>query len=122
MRPSARVHDGVDVGAAQAGSSRSRSRCAARVDDDGDLFDLVRGEVGPNLRPFAQHLWEVRWDRRGGPPRISQTIPFPSVNLTVEAGTPGEVRHGHPLPAALLHGVVTRTFRIGLDGAGWACG
>jgi hypothetical protein len=26
----------------------------------GDLFDLVRGEVGPNLAPFAQHLWEVR--------------------------------------------------------------
>lgn len=88
----------------------------------GDLFDLVRGEVGPNLRPFAQHLWEVRWDRRGGPPRTSQTIPFPAVNLTVEAGTPGEVRHGHPLPAALLHGVVTRTFRITLGGAGRASG
>jgi hypothetical protein len=44
------------------------------------------------------------------------------VNLTVEDGTPGEVRHGHPLPAALVHGVVTRTFRIALDGAGWALG
>lgn len=88
----------------------------------GDLFDLVRSEVGPRLQPFAQHLWEVRWDRRGGPPRLSQTIPFPAVNLTVEVGTPGEVRHGHPLPAAILHGVVTRTFRIGLAGAGWACG
>jgi hypothetical protein len=88
----------------------------------GDLFELVRDEVGPNLAPFAQHLWEVRWDRRGGPPRTSQTIPFPSVNLTVEDGTPGEVRHGHPLPAALVHGVVTRTFRITLDGAGWALG
>ena len=53
----------------------------------GDLFDLVRSEVGPRLQPFAQHLWEVQWDRRGGPPRLSQTIPFPAVNLTVEAGT-----------------------------------
>jgi AraC-like DNA-binding protein len=88
----------------------------------GDLFDLVRSEVGPNLRPFAQHLWEVRWDRRGGPPRSSQTIPFPSVNLTVETGTPGETRHGQPLPAALVHGVVTRTFRIALADSGWACG
>jgi AraC-like DNA-binding protein len=44
------------------------------------------------------------------------------VNLTVEDGVPGEVRHGHPLPAALVHGVVTRTFRIALEGAGWACG
>ena len=88
----------------------------------GDLFELVRDEVGPHLAPFAQNLWEVRWDRRGGPPRTSQTIPFPSVNLTVEDGTPGEVRHGHPLPAALVHGVVTRTFRIALDGAGWALG
>ena len=44
------------------------------------------------------------------------------MNLTVEAGTPGEVRHGHPLPAALLHGVVTRTFRIGLADAVLAAG
>jgi len=88
----------------------------------GDLFDLVRSDVGPILRPFVQHLWEVRWDRGDGPPGSSQTIPFPSVNLTVEAGAPGEVRHGHRLPAVLLHGVVTRTFRIVLDGAGWACG
>lgn len=88
----------------------------------GDLFDLVRGEVGPTLQPFAQHLWEVRWDRDGGPPRSSRTIPFPSVNLTVESGVPGELRHGHPLPATLLHGVVTRTFHITLAGAGWASG
>jgi len=87
-----------------------------------DLFDLVRSEVGPNLAPFATHLWEVRWDRRGAPPRTSQTIPFPSVNLTVERGTPGEVRHGHALPAALVHGVVTRTFRIALRETGWALG
>ncbi len=87
-----------------------------------DLFDLVRDEVGPNLRPFAQHLWEVRWDRRGAAPRSSRTIPFPAVNLTVEDGTPGEVRHGHLLPAVLVHGVPTRTFRVGLQGAGWALG
>ena len=61
----------------------------------------MRSEVGQTLQPFAQHLWEVRWDRRGGPPRTSRTIPFPSVNLTVEAGASGEVRHGHVLPAAL---------------------
>ena len=30
------------------------------------FLDLVRSEVGPSLQPFAQHLWEVRWDRRGG--------------------------------------------------------
>src|SRR6476469_557333 len=87
-----------------------------------DLFDLVRVGVGPNLAPFAGNLWEVRWDRRGAPPRTSQTIPFPSVNLTVEDGTPGELRHGHALPAALVHGVVTRTFRIALRDAGWALG
>jgi AraC-like DNA-binding protein len=88
----------------------------------GDLFDLVRSDVGPALQPFVAHLWEVRWDRCGRPPQDSRTIPFPSVNLTVESGAPGEVRHGHPLPAALLHGVVTRTFHITLDGTGWASG
>jgi AraC-like DNA-binding protein len=87
-----------------------------------DLFELVHSEVGPNLRPFAQHLWEVRWDRPDGPPGTSQTIPFPSVNLTVEDGTPGEIRHGHAMPATLVHGVVTRTFRIALAETGWALG
>ena len=86
------------------------------------LFDLLRDEVGPNLRPFAQHLWEVRWDRRGTAPRSSRTIPFSAVNLTVEDGPPGEVRHGHLLPAALVHGVPTRAFRVDLHGAGWALG
>jgi hypothetical protein len=34
----------------------------------GDLFDLVRSEVGPNLRPFAPHLQEVPggWSARLG--------------------------------------------------------
>ena len=88
----------------------------------GDLFDLVHDEVGPNLRPFAERIWEVRWDRRGAPPRDSRTIPFPAVNLTVEAGAPGERRHGYVLPAALVHGVVTRTFRVVLADTGWALG
>lgn len=35
---------------------------------------------------------------------------------------PGELRHGHRLPATLVHGVVTRTFRITIADAGWACG
>ena len=87
-----------------------------------DLFDLLHDEVGPNLRPFAERLWEVRWDRRGAPPRVSQTIPFPAVNLTVETGAPGELRHSHLLPAALVHGVITRTFRVALAGRGWALG
>ncbi|GAA4969162.1 helix-turn-helix domain-containing protein [Kineococcus glutinatus] len=86
------------------------------------VFDLRRLPVGPALEPFAEHVWCVSWDRRGAPPHESRTIPFPSVHLTVEHGEPGEVRHGHPVPATLLHGVVTRAFRVRLSGSGWVVG
>ena len=40
-------------------------------------------------------------------------ITAPALHLTVEWGTPGEVRHGHELPAVLVHGVVSTVFSSG---------
>lgn len=44
------------------------------------------------------------------------------MHLTVEHGPLGEVRHGHRMPAALLHGVPTRPFRPDLPAHGWVVG
>jgi AraC-like DNA-binding protein len=76
----------------------------------------------PRLRPYVEHLWWVQWDLTGRPAVPSQVLPAPSVHLTIEDGRPERVRHGHELPAVLLHGVVTRDFTIDLTGAGWVAG
>ncbi len=75
--------------------------------------------VDPALRPFVERYWSVRWDRRGAGPFRSEVLTHPSVNLAVESGD--APRHGgHVLPAALVHGVVTRRFVIDLTGWGRA--
>ncbi|WP_448616417.1 helix-turn-helix domain-containing protein [Modestobacter sp. URMC 112] len=43
-------------------------------------------------------------------------------HLTVEAGPAGEVRHGHAMPAALLHGVPIGRFAPVLPAHGWVVG
>jgi AraC-like DNA-binding protein len=54
-------------------------------------------------------------------PYESTVITFPAVHLTNEWGTDGS-RHGHWLPAVLVHGVVERVFRPTIRGAGTVVG
>jgi AraC-like DNA-binding protein len=42
--------------------------------------------------------------------------------VTVESGSPGEVRHGFAMPAALLHGLPTWCFAVDLTGTGRVLG
>ena len=49
-------------------------------------------------------------------------ISFPCLHLTAEWGEPGEIRHGHPMPATLVHGVVTEVFQVTLRGRGGVIG
>lgn len=72
--------------------------------------------VAPELRPFVERYWSVRWDRTGQPPFRSEVLSHPSVNVSVESGT--GPRFGVPLPAVLVHGVVSRRFVIDLVGVG----
>lgn len=72
--------------------------------------------VDPRLEPYVERYWTVEWDRRGQEPFRSEVLSHPCVNLSVESGT--GPHHGHALPAALLHGVVTRRFAIDLTGTG----
>jgi hypothetical protein len=69
------------------------------------LFDLQRWEPTGVAAQFAEHYWAVSWELRD--PYESTVITFPAVHLTNEWGTDG-TRHGHALPAVLLHGVVER--------------
>jgi AraC-like DNA-binding protein len=71
---------------------------------------------------YVENYWLVRWDLTGRPAYRQELIPHPCFNVTVECGSPGEVRWGFELPAALLHGLVTRRFTIDLTGTGRVLG
>ena len=54
---------------------------------------LPPGEAGPeryhpspDLAPFIEHFWAVRWNLEGLPPRRVETLPHPAVHLTFEPG------------------------------------
>lgn len=83
------------------------------------LFDLKRWPPAGGAAQFVEHYWSVSWDLRE--PFESTVITFPAVHLTNEWGTDGS-RHGHPLPAVLLHGVVERVFRTTIRGTGTVVG
>ena len=71
---------------------------------------------------YVENYWSVRWDLTGRPSYRQELIPHPCVNVSVESGSPGEVRWGFAMPAALLHGLVTRRFTIDLTGTGRVLG
>ena len=83
------------------------------------LFDLHRWQPTGVAAQFVEHYWSVSWDLRD--PYESTVITFPAVHLTNEWGTDGS-RHGHTLPAVLLHGVVERVFRTTIRGTGTVVG
>lgn len=85
-------------------------------------FRTGRFPAGPALEPWLEYLWTVDWDRGDADPVESQVISFPALHLTAEWGPAGEVRHGHPMPATLVHGAVSRVFRVRLSGAGAVVG
>jgi AraC-like DNA-binding protein len=58
----------------------------------------------PELAPFVANFWTVRWDRRGRPPFVAETLPHPCVHLLFERGR------------AQVAGISTRIFRRRLVG------
>ena len=104
------------------GDSPAPVRGLVRRPATAPVFDNQRFPAGPELEPWIEHLWTVDWDRGDAPAVASAVISFPALHLTAEWGRPGEVRHGVPLPATLLHGTVSRVFRVELAGAGSVVG
>ncbi len=60
----------------------------------------------PQLRFAIEHFWSVEWDLRGRPPVHAQTLPHPSIHVTVEG------------PRAEVAGVFTTRFTRTLTGKG----
>jgi AraC-like DNA-binding protein len=58
----------------------------------------------PGLEAFVQHFWTVRWDLRGEPPVLAETLPHPCVHVVFERGR------------ARVAGVQPRRFRRRLQG------
>ncbi|MDE2315750.1 MAG: AraC family transcriptional regulator [Xanthomonadaceae bacterium] len=50
------------------------------------VFEHARQAPAPTLAAFVEHYWCVRWDRRGQPPRLQETLPHPHVHLVIERG------------------------------------
>lgn len=87
----------------------------------GAAFDLQQWAPSAASAAWVEHFWSVTWDLRDGERFESTVITFPVLHLTHEWGTDG-VRHGHRLPATLVHGVVERVFSTTLSGTGSVVG
>ena len=85
------------------------------------VFDIDRWAPSDAAARWVEHFWSVNWDRRGCAPFTSTVITFPAMHLTHEWGTDSP-RHGHPLPATLVHGVVERVFTTTLSERGTVVG
>jgi AraC-like DNA-binding protein len=73
-------------------------------------FQLRKYPPSPQLAPFVDYYWIVRWDLRGEPAYEQAVLPHPNVHLTFE-----------PEQAA-IYGVVTRLYLRKLEGQGITLG
>lgn len=73
-------------------------------------FDYERHEVPAALADLVEHLWTVSWDLEAGRSYTAQTLPYPSVNLSV---TNTEVD---------VTGLTRRSYSRHLRGVGYAVG
>ena len=120
--------DGVDdntvsvVAASVRAMSSEPERGLVRRAGSVDAFSTHRYQPGTALAPWIAHFWTVTWDRGDAGPLESSVISFPAIHVTIEWGDPGSVRHGYPMPATLVHGAVSRVFRVTLTGRGGVVG
>lgn len=75
-----------------------------------ERFSLRWHPPSPALAPAVDRYWLVRWDLRGRPPYLQETLPFPCVNMALGSHQPG------------VHGPSTRRFAADLRGLGWVLG
>jgi len=53
---------------------------------DEGVFEHARLAPAPALAACIEHYWCVRWDLRGHPPQLQETLPHPNVHLVMERG------------------------------------
>lgn len=76
----------------------------------GDRFTLERRAPRAELAPYVERYWIVRWRLPEDEPYVSETLPFPAVNLVFEEGR------------TAVHGIPTRRFTRRLEGCGSVLG
>lgn len=86
-----------------------------------EVFTRDRLALPDPLPLVAAHYWSVTWRRAAAEPFRQQVLGHPVTHLTVEAAEGGRI-HGLAVPAALVHGVVTRVFTVDLPVAGRVAG
>jgi AraC-like DNA-binding protein len=93
-----------------APATREGKRGILRPLAEGKLFRLERFQPEGDLRVFVDRFWSVRWDLTAGEPYASETLPNPSVNVSVEPGK------------SAVYGIVKRKFTAMLEGNGQVIG
>lgn len=72
------------MGTRPIGPARGILRRSA--EDGAEPHHYARLVPPEDLAPFVEHFWTVRWDRRGLPPFLAETLPHPSVHVVLERG------------------------------------
>ena len=94
--------------------SRIPTRGILNADEGLRKFALSRLLPAPELAPYVEHYWQVRWDLRGLPPYSQTILSFPSVHLTFENDN-GRLFSG-------VYGVPRTTYTRRLAGEGFTLG
>lgn len=81
---------------------------------------LERWEPDPDIAPWVELVWSIRWELPSGVRFASQTLPHPAVSLTVERGSGRRPEVGSD--PVVLTGVVTRRFDVDLHADSWVVG
>lgn len=90
-----------------------KARGVLRANSAAGAFHHARvapADALPALRDLVEHFWFVRWDLRGHPAQIRETLPHPNVHLVFERGL------------TRFFGVHTARFTRVLEGAGYVFG
>lgn len=86
-----------------------------------EVFAVDRLALPAPLAVVGAYYWSVTWRRPAARPFRQQVLTHPVTHLTVQAAEGGRI-HGLPVPAALVHGVVSRVFTVDLPVAGRVAG
>ena len=77
---------------------------------------LERAECSPELAPWVENYWSLRWELPPGTTYLSSTLPHPACNLSVEHGAQRDEVGDDPV---VVTGVVTRRFDVTIRDSGW---
>src|SRR6476659_91481 len=61
-----------------------------RPDQLAEHVRVERAECSPELSPWVENYWSLRWDLPAGASYLSAMLPHPACNLSVEHGRPRE--------------------------------